>query len=69
MNRTIVFSNVIDSYHLVDERYIRVFTAILYENEFQNPQIFHQTVSLFPEHSTLASHLLPNTVPLSPRAK
>jgi hypothetical protein len=27
--------------------------AILYENEFQNPQIFHQTISLFPEQSTL----------------
>jgi hypothetical protein len=27
--------------------------TILYENEFQNPQIFQQTISLFPEHSTL----------------
>jgi hypothetical protein len=26
---------------------------ILYENEFQNPQIFQQTISLFPEQSTL----------------
>jgi hypothetical protein len=25
----------------------------LYENEFQNPQIFQQTISLFPEQSTL----------------
>jgi hypothetical protein len=31
-----------------------VFNTILYENEFQNPQIFQQTISLFPEHSTLA---------------
>jgi hypothetical protein len=26
---------------------------ILYENEFQNPQIFQQTISLLPEQSTL----------------
>jgi hypothetical protein len=26
---------------------------MLYENEFQNPQIFQQTISLFPEQSTL----------------
>jgi hypothetical protein len=30
-----------------------VFNNILYENEFQNPQIFQQTISLFPEQSTL----------------
>jgi hypothetical protein len=32
------------------------FYTILYENEFQNPQIpqiFQQTISLFPEQSTL----------------
>jgi hypothetical protein len=29
-----------------------VFNTILYENEFQNPQIFQQTISLFPKHST-----------------
>jgi hypothetical protein len=28
-------------------------TLFLYENEFQNPKIFQQTISLFPEHSTL----------------
>jgi hypothetical protein len=27
--------------------------GILYENEFQNPQIFQQTISLFTEQSTL----------------
>jgi hypothetical protein len=34
--------------------------TILYENEFQNPQIFQQTISLFPEHSTLpnATHIM-----------
>jgi hypothetical protein len=34
---------------------LHVFNTILYENEFQNPQIFQQTImsSLFPEHSTL----------------
>jgi hypothetical protein len=33
---------------------LRVFNTNLYENEFQNPQIFQQTISHFPEHSTLA---------------
>jgi hypothetical protein len=32
---------------------LEVFNIILYENEFQNPQIFQQTISLFPEPSTL----------------
>jgi hypothetical protein len=27
--------------------------TILYQNEFQNPQIFQQTIRLFPELSTL----------------
>jgi hypothetical protein len=30
-----------------------VLNTILYENEFQNHQIFQQTIGLFPEHSTL----------------
>jgi hypothetical protein len=34
--------------------------GILYENEFQNPkQIFQQTISLFPEQSTLVASTLP----------
>jgi hypothetical protein len=37
---------------------LRVFNTILYENEFQNPQIFQQTISLFPEHSTLFAAFL-----------
>jgi hypothetical protein len=32
------------------------FNNILYENEFQNPQIFIQTISLFPEQSTLVNY-------------
>jgi hypothetical protein len=36
---------------------IRVFNTMLYENEFQNPQIFQQTIRLFPEHSTLDAAL------------
>jgi hypothetical protein len=32
-----------------------VFNTILYEIEFQNTQIFQQTISLFPEQSTLSS--------------
>jgi hypothetical protein len=32
---------------------LHVFNTILYENEFQNPQIFQQTISLFHEQSTL----------------
>jgi hypothetical protein len=31
-----------------------VFNTILFKNEFQNPQIFQQTISLFPEQSTIA---------------
>jgi hypothetical protein len=34
---------------------LHLFNTILYENEFQNPQILQQTISLFPEHSTLVS--------------
>jgi hypothetical protein len=39
---------------------LRVFNTILYENEFQNPHIFQQTISPFPKHSTLSTtiHLL-----------
>jgi hypothetical protein len=36
---------------------IGVFTTILYGNEFQNPQFFQQTISLFPEQSTLVYFL------------
>jgi hypothetical protein len=32
---------------------LEVFNAILYENEFQNPQIFHQHVRFSPERSGL----------------
>jgi hypothetical protein len=34
---------------------LHVFNAILYENKFQKPQIFQQTISLFPEQSTLST--------------
>jgi hypothetical protein len=34
---------------------LHVFNIILYENEFQNPQIFQQNISIFPEQSTLAT--------------
>jgi hypothetical protein len=37
-----------------------VFSTIFYENEFQNPQIFQQTIRLFPEHSTLYSNCTNN---------
>jgi 3-isopropylmalate dehydratase small subunit len=30
---------------------LRVFNTIFYENEFQNPQIFQQTISFFPEQT------------------
>jgi hypothetical protein len=36
---------------------LHVFNTILYENEFQNPQIFQQTISLFPKQSTLVTTL------------
>jgi hypothetical protein len=32
---------------------LRAFVTMFYKNKFQNPQIFQQTISLFPEHSTL----------------
>jgi hypothetical protein len=35
-----------------------VFNTILYENEFQNPQILQQTISLFPEQSTLVEECI-----------
>jgi hypothetical protein len=35
-----------------------VFNTILYENEFQNPQMFQQTISLFHEQSTLVTTVL-----------
>jgi hypothetical protein len=35
---------------------LSVFYTILYENEFQNPQISQQTISLFPEQSTLPTN-------------
>jgi hypothetical protein len=34
---------------------LHAFYTSLYEIEFQNPQIFQQTISLFPEQSTLYS--------------
>jgi hypothetical protein len=34
---------------------LHVINTIFYENEFQNPQIFQQAISLFPEQSTLNS--------------
>jgi hypothetical protein len=46
-------------YHIVQVLYglphgiLHVFNTILYENEFQNSQIFQQTIRLFPEQSTL----------------
>jgi hypothetical protein len=39
---------------------ILVFNTILYKNEFQNPQVFHQHVRFSPERSTLVSN---NTLP------
>jgi hypothetical protein len=34
---------------------LRVFIILLDENVFQNPQIFRNTLRLFPEHSTLGA--------------
>jgi hypothetical protein len=41
----------------VPQGILRVFNTIFYENEFQNPQIFQQTISLFPEQSTLGHYI------------
>jgi hypothetical protein len=35
---------------------LHIFNTIFYENEFQNPQIFQQTISLLPEKSTLVTY-------------
>jgi hypothetical protein len=32
---------------------LKVFIIMLYENVFQNPELFPTQVSLYPEHSTL----------------
>jgi hypothetical protein len=32
--------------------------TILYENDFQNPQLFQQTIRHFPEQSTLVEHTI-----------
>jgi hypothetical protein len=37
------------------EFYTSLTLLYVYENEFQNPQIFQQTISLFPEQYTFAS--------------
>jgi hypothetical protein len=49
-------STLVGQLYGVPHGILRVSNTILYENEFQNPQIFQQTISLFPEHSTLALH-------------
>jgi hypothetical protein len=49
---------------------LHVFNTILYENEIQNPQMFKQTISLFPEQSTLVPSVFRTcivpSVPLEP---
>jgi hypothetical protein len=44
-----------DGLYGVPHGILRGFNTILYENEFQSPQIFQQTISLFPEHSSLSN--------------
>jgi hypothetical protein len=57
--KSVDFINSMRHPHTVAQLYglphgiLHVFNTILYENEFQNPQIFQQTINLFPEHSTL----------------
>jgi hypothetical protein len=36
---------------------LQVFTNILYQNVFQNPELFGTQVSLSPEQSTLVAHV------------
>jgi hypothetical protein len=43
----------LNAFSWVPDGILRVSNTILYENKFQNPQIFQQTISLFPEQSTL----------------
>jgi hypothetical protein len=49
---------VIEIPPLASWKFKRVFNTILYKNEFQNPQTFQQTISLFPEHSTLERDII-----------
>jgi hypothetical protein len=44
---------IVGQLYCVPHGILGVFNTILYKNEFQNPQIFPQTISLFPDHSTL----------------
>jgi hypothetical protein len=51
----------LERFHVAPQLYglpygiLRVFYHYIYENKFQNSQIFQQTISLFPEQSTLAA--------------
>jgi hypothetical protein len=45
--------NIVAQLYGVPHWILEVFNAILYENEFQNPQIFHQRVRVSPERTTL----------------
>jgi hypothetical protein len=44
--------------HGVPQVILKVFIIMLYENVFQNPQLFPTQVSLYPEQSTLKLILL-----------
>jgi hypothetical protein len=50
---------VVAQLHGVPHGMLQVFTIILYQNVFQNPEHFRTQVSLSPEQSTLDEHALP----------
>jgi hypothetical protein len=43
---------VVGQRHGVPQVILKVFIIMLYENVFQNPELFPTQVSLYPEHST-----------------
>jgi hypothetical protein len=44
---------VVGQRHGVPQVILKVFIIMLYENVFQNPELFTTQVSLYPEHPTL----------------
>jgi hypothetical protein len=51
-------TNIVGQLYGLPHGILHVFNTILYENEFQNPQIFQQTISLFPEQPTLNIYII-----------
>jgi hypothetical protein len=55
---SILVTNKIGQLYRVPHGILLVFNTILYEIEFQNPQVFHQHLRFSPERSTLVMVIL-----------